>query len=204
MNIKNSHHLYGLVLAGGKGTRMQADKGSLNYHGKSQTEFGVDLLTRFCEKVFISNRADQTENEGQKQFPQIHDHPQFAGQGPMSGILSALHEHPAVGWLVLACDLPFLTPRIVADLVRQRDPTKTATAYRSATDCLPEPLCTIYEPSARQLLLSAFQQGKYCPRKFLINADVQLLELADKQALDNVNTPEEFRKAKTILKAPKK
>ena len=43
--------------------------------------------------------------------------------------------------------------------------------------------------------------GKQCPRKFLINSDVKLLDLPDTRALDNVNTPAEFAEASAALGA---
>ena len=75
-----------------------------------------------------------------------------------------------------------------------------ATAYRSAHDGLPEPLCAIWEPVAREPVLAYIASGKQCPRKFLINSDTKLLDLPERQALDNVNTVEEFEVATGALR----
>ena len=123
-------------------------------------------------------------------YPQIVD--RQPGSGPIAGISAALLEHPKAAWLVIACDLPFLTEQTLQHLIAHRDPHKIATAYRSAHDGLPEPLCAIWEPAARESVLAYIASGKQCPRKFLINADSALLDLPDAQALDNVNTQEEF------------
>jgi len=101
---------------------------------------------------------------------------------------------------VLACDLPFLTERTLQHLIANRDPQKIATAYRSAHDGLPEPLCAIWEPAAREPVLAYIASGKQCPRKFLINSDTALLDLPEHQALDNVNTVEEFGLATAALR----
>ena len=58
---------------------------------------------------------------------------------------------------------------------------------------LPEPLCAIWEPAAREPVLAYVAAGKQCPRKFLINADALILDLPDGRALDNVNTADEYR-----------
>ena len=71
-----------------------------------------------------------------------------AGEGPIVGIRSALAANPNVAWLVLACDLPFLSDAALSQLLRERDPAAVATAYRSTHDGLPEPLCAIWEPAA--------------------------------------------------------
>jgi len=60
---------------------------------------------------------------------------------------------------------------------------------------LPEPLCAIYEPSARKGIAAQIAAGRNCPRKFLINAHTQLLEQPNPRALDNVNTVDEYERA---------
>jgi molybdopterin-guanine dinucleotide biosynthesis protein A len=121
------------------------------------------------------------------------------GPGPISGLRSAFAAHPGVGWLVLACDLPFLSDAVVSRLIRERDAASLATAYRSAHDGLPEPLCAIWEPAAAAALAEYQAGGKDCPRKFLIRHSAHLLEPSDKRALDNVNTPEEYAQALAAL-----
>ena len=69
------------------------------------------------------------------------------------------------------------------------------TAYRSAHDGLPEPLCAIYEPATRAPILAAIEAGRHCPRKFILGTGVPLVELPEATALDNVNTPEELAAA---------
>jgi molybdopterin-guanine dinucleotide biosynthesis protein A len=64
---------------------------------------------------------------------------------------------------------------------------------------LPEPLCAIYEPASREPILAHVASGKNCPRKFLINSDVHLLDEPNPHALDNVNTPDEYGSAVAAL-----
>jgi molybdopterin-guanine dinucleotide biosynthesis protein A len=44
-------------------------------------------------------------------------------------------------------------------------------------------------------------KGKDCPRKFLLNHSVRLLEPEDRRALDNVNTPGEYDRALDLIAA---
>ncbi|NNE77041.1 MAG: NTP transferase domain-containing protein, partial [Pricia sp.] len=48
--------IYGLVLAGGKSSRMGKDKGLIPYHGMPQREYLYHLLGRVCDKTFLSIR----------------------------------------------------------------------------------------------------------------------------------------------------
>ncbi len=199
--VKKTPPLYGLVLTGGKSQRMKKDKARLKFHNTAQSQYVFDLLAKFCEKVFISNRKDQKHTPGQKGLPQIHDLKKFSGHGPLSGILSAMAAFPRASWLVLACDLPFVDEKTLKHLLRYRNAKKMATAYLSRFNNLPEPLCAIYEPAAQKRLLSFFNKGISCPRKILINSHPQLLKLKNKTALDNINTPEEYRQARSVLKS---
>ena len=185
--------VFGLILAGGASSRMQRDKAALHYRGRPQLERAFELVSNVCAATFVSVRADQRDEATRAGFPQIVD--REAGIGPAAGISAALLTHPKAVWLVVACDLPFLTEATLRDLISRRDPGKIATAYRSAHDNLPEPLCAIWEPRASEPLLQYLASGKQCPRKFLINSDVLLLDLPDARALDNVNTPDEFQAA---------
>ena len=195
--------VYGLVLAGGQSTRMRRDKATLTYHGRTQLEWAMELIKPYVEKAFVSVRPGQND-PARARFEQIAD--TRDGLGPIAGIMAAQARYPEVAWLVLACDLPFLDDATLRYLLEQRDPTRPTTAFRSRNqnpkhDGLPEPLCAIYEPSSREAILAHVASGKDCPRKFLINAGPKLLDQPNAQALDNVNTPEEYGSAMASLNA---
>jgi molybdopterin-guanine dinucleotide biosynthesis protein A len=171
---------------------MGRDKATLVYRGQSQLAWVYSLVARHCERTFVSVRPDQATEPARAAFPQIVD--QVRDAGPIAGIAAAQSAHPTAAWLVVACDLPFLCDATVEHLVANRG-GRIVTAYRSSHDGLPEPLCAIYEPSSRDGILDSIAQGRYCPRKFVINAGVPLLDQPDPAALDNVNTPEEFTAA---------
>ncbi len=188
--------LKGLVLAGGRSRRMKQDKALLQYHGRPQVLVAYDLICGFCDEVFISCR------EGQWTDTEILDHPllfdEVADQGPMGGILSAFSKYPDSPWLVVACDLPFLSPATLEKLCTNREPSAVATAFQSNHDGLPEPLCAIYEPRSMALMQEYMQQDRRCPRKLLINSDARLLDLPAPRELDNINHPDEH--AETVLR----
>jgi molybdenum cofactor guanylyltransferase len=189
--------VYGLILAGGVSSRMQRDKAALQYGGKTQLDRAFELASRHVARVFVSVRASQTDDPTRAQRPMIVD--SVAGDGPTVGIRSALAAYPGAAWLVLACDLPFLSDAALSQLLRERDAARVATAYRSAHDGLPEPLCAIWEPAAATALAAYQAGGGHCPRKFLIRHAAHLLEPLDRRALDNVNTPEEYARALAAL-----
>jgi molybdenum cofactor guanylyltransferase len=189
--------VYGLILAGGSSSRMQRDKAALRYQGQTQLERAYELARRHVQQVFVSVRASQLSEPTRAGKPMIVD--SFSGEGPIIGIRSALAAHPEAAWLVLACDLPFLSDAAVEHLLRERDASKFATAYKSSYDGLPEPLCAIWEPSAAAVLNDYQNNAGICPRKFLTRHASKLLQPIDAHALDNINTPEEYAQATAEL-----
>ncbi len=189
--------LYGLVLSGGRSTRMGRDKAALPAGGRTQLERTMGLLEPHVARAFVSVRREQRDDPLRGRFEQIADTRE--NLGPIAGILAAQERFPASAWLVLACDLPRLDAATLAWLLRARAPQRLATAFRSSRDGLPEPLCAVYEPASAASLRQYVERGQHCPRRFLMSADVELLDEPDPRALDNANTPEEYASAMSAL-----
>ncbi|TAM61744.1 MAG: molybdenum cofactor guanylyltransferase [Rhodanobacter sp.] len=181
--------VYGLLLAGGASRRMQRDKAQLVYAGEPQLLRAWHLLEAVTERAFVSVRDSQRQDSLRAGLPQIVD--SYDAIGPAAGILSAQQAYPHVAWLVIACDLPLLAESTLRQLIDARDPASDATAFSSRFDGLPEPLCALWEPSSQMLLRQRVEAGSCCPRKTLMQARTTLLA-APGNALDNINTPQEF------------
>ena len=196
---KHVPQLFGLVLSGGKSTRMGKDKGGINYHGIPQQEFLYHLLEGFCERTFVSLRAAQKGNLPESILT-IVDWNKF--KGPYNGLLSAHEEYPDVAWLVLACDLPLMDEKSVKELILQRDPTKKATCFAQSSNPLPEPLCAIWEPQALAASKISLENGaETCPRKYLINHDTKLVHPKNENVLLNANSIAEYHTAMAQIKS---
>ena len=178
----------GLVLAGGRSTRMGQDKSMMDYHGIPHRDYLLGLLASQEVPAYLSCRADQVKDITNG-FPLVVD--KFEGLGPYGAILSAMMTAPDNAWLVVATDLPLVTSATLAQLLSHRNPARIATAFHNHATGFPEPLITLWEPKAYPLLLSFLAQGNNCPRKALINSDINLIEPADPNWLINVNTPED-------------
>ena len=198
---ENKAPLKGLVLNGGKSQRMGSAKSHINYHGKPQSEYEADLLKQFCTTTYLSTSQHSVTEEGSS-YESIPD--TFIGLGPFGGILSAFRKDPNAAWLTVACDLPYLDKETVAQLVRARNTSKVATCFYNPETDFPEPLITIWEPRAYPILLDYLAQGYSCPRKVLINSDIELIKMADPVKMKNANTPEERAEAEGYIKTRKR
>ena len=184
--------LCGLAMVGGGSTRMGEDKSQLDYHGLPQKEYVKKIMSAHVDKVFVSD-AKSSEKSDEILVDT------FTGLGPFGGILSAFREHPETAFLVLACDLPLVNEEAVQYLISKRNPAKLATTFLNPQTGFADPLFTIWEPKSYMVLLQFLAQGYACPRKVLINSDVELLELPNENWLRNANTPEERKEIESMI-----
>jgi molybdopterin-guanine dinucleotide biosynthesis protein A len=182
--------LYGLVLAGGKSTRMGEDKGLISYFGLEHRIYLAKLLSPFCEKTYISCQENQLSENLDGCNPLIDLVP---SKGPMSGLISAFLTHPNAAWLVIPCDLPLFSAKNITQLITERNVQGIATVFSSESHDYPEPLIGIWEPSAFPLIEQQYKVGNYSLLNILNNNHIFLVPALDPEGLTNVNTPEEKR-----------
>ncbi|MBO0933694.1 molybdenum cofactor guanylyltransferase [Fibrella aquatilis] len=175
--------LYGLVLMGGQSRRMGRDKSGIVYHQKPQREHLTDLLAPLCERVYWS--------VNQSQFNQFtYSHLLLDNQpdsGPLGGLVTAFQTYPNAAWLVVPCDLPNLDTPTLSALLMGRNPSAIATAFWDSDHRGPEPLVSLWEPTAGPLLTHFYQSGQRSPRRFLLDHNVHLLTAPGGRVFENVN-----------------
>ena len=171
---------------------MGADKAMLQVHGQDQLAWTADLLAPFCQSVHASVRLEQIEMLSGSNLHLIPD--QLEDNGPLAGILAALGQQPKVGWLIVACDMPWLETTTLGQLVAHRDRSKLATAFIGSKG--PEPLCTIWESGALEPLVSAMKKGQRSARRILAQLPIKQLVPVNPKALLSINTPELLQQAR--------
>lgn len=179
----------GLVLVGGKSTRMGKDKSQLNYFGKPQKEIAKQLLESKNLETFYSVQKSKNEDEISDIYPNL---------GPIGGIYAAFQKDPNSAWFVLATDVPFVNKEVINLLLENRNQNKVATSIKGKNKDFIEPLISIYEPKAFFLLKEYVEKGIYSPMKLLMNSEIEIVEVDD-NLIRNINTPEEFEIAKSQI-----
>ena len=189
MKTKQAITLNGLILAGGKSLRMGHDKSLIEYHSISQREYLFAVLKNFCASVFTSCKTSQAIPASLNPLPD-----KFDFESPLNGILTAFAHDSIAAWLTVPVDMPLIDVEIISYLLSKRHVDKVATCFYDSDGKNPEPLITIWEPSAHPLLVKYHQQGKISPRDFLKQHDSHIIEIPDRNALANINSPEELEK----------
>jgi molybdopterin-guanine dinucleotide biosynthesis protein A len=196
----NTAPIRGLILAGGKSSRMGTDKSHLVYDGVTQSERISLLMQELNIPCFFSCRDEQKATfSGEENL--ITD--TFLGMGPMGGILSAFRSQPDTAWLVMATDMPLLSSKTIDYLLLNRRSSAVATAIINGDSGDPEPLVAIWEPKSYQVLLNFLGQGVTSPAFVLKNSDTHLIQAPAQVELQNVNTPEDYQSVIDQLSPPK-
>lgn len=191
--------LYGAVFVGGQSKRMGSPKFSLDYDGISGTERAAGMLNKFCDKVFLSSRADLDMDSLAeiKNTERIND--EHIQMGPVGGLATLMGKFPDKAWMITACDMPFLREEDFDIIFQQRDPLRYGTCYVQKGRLGYEPMCAIYEPKFIVPLYEAMSRRDLSISR-IINTlpfkEVRINE-GDRSNFMNINTPEDYAVARS-------
>ena len=185
------------VLAGGQSRRMGRDKALLQLGGQTLIERVLAAAHPLdYPRVIIGDPAAYA-HLGLPVHPDCQP-----GLGPLGGLYTALSTTGAPV-LLLACDLPFLTPDFLHHLVNRRGPHQAVVPH-TVTGL--QPLCALYEPSCLATVEAAVQTGQLGMRDLLSNLNLDLVREKDWRPYDerdllfaNLNAPEEYERTQAAL-----
>lgn len=185
----------GFVLAGGRSSRMGAEKHALEFNGETFLERAVNTLKPICETIKIVLNQHQIIETDQ---PIVRDI--YAERGALGAIHAALKNCETKLAIILAVDLPFVTTEAIENLVNiALASNKYIACVPRQTDSRAQPLCAVYRPRfclpPLEKLLDENDSGSV--RDFLdlifpkyIDADRLS---TDENLLFNVNYPNDFQ-----------
>lgn len=200
MTDENTSPLAGVVLAGGKSTRLGQDKARIKVAGLEMLHRSVQLLSTFTSELWVVGR------DPGPMLPTIRwaldERP---GLGPVGGLCTALRctRKPC---LVLSCDLPFLDGETLRTLVEQRgkrSPDQVMTTFQQVETGYIESLVAIYEPEALGLMEEAVGQGIYKLSRIFTPGRRCHIPYTHDQALPffNINHPAELALMRKLAEA---
>lgn len=144
----------GIILAGGKSSRMGAEKGLQELCGKPLIHYAIEALSGLCNTIIISSSSDVFNPLGYKVVADV-----FPGIGPMGGIYSTLKQSNTEENLVLSCDLPFVSAELMSFILENSKGYEVAVPWLG--DQHYEPLCGYYDLSVMDLISAYIQSNNY-------------------------------------------
>ncbi|MGB9903153.1 MAG: molybdenum cofactor guanylyltransferase [Desulfotomaculales bacterium] len=188
------------VLVGGESRRMGKNKALLKLDEKTFVERTVSLLKKAFPEVFlVGNNKEMYRFLG---LPVVSD--VYEGCGPLAGIHAALLAARAPYVFVVACDMPFLNPKLISALLTGVSGWDVVVPKISASYV--EPLCAVYGKDCLPVVEEHLQKGIYKVSAFYPRVRVKYVDMGTLSAFVpeedffNVNTPEDVQKAAFLLK----
>ncbi len=184
------------ILAGGKSSRMGADKAFVEFEGRTLLARALDLARSITPEVRIVGEVAKFSAFA----PVVED--VFRECGPLGGIHAALRATRTELNVVLAVDMPFVSFALLQFLLsRARNPDgAVATVPRSAGRW--QPLCAVYRREFGEAAEFALRAGRY---KIDALFDAVQVQVVDEEGLvdagfaprifSNLNTPDDLHTA---------
>ncbi len=184
--------LHGVILAGGKSSRMGRDKAKLIYHGQDLIKRAVNVLETLCDEVWVSGRDAQEHGIVNPWF--LDEAP---GNGPLRGILTALKRIQAP-CLVMPCDLPLMDVSTLLRLTtayKHRSPDILRTAFIQEETGFVEALLAIYDPGCIPFIRASLAQASYkvakaIPEAYCLHVPYSRVH---SRAFLNLNAPQDLQ-----------
>lgn len=178
-------NITGIILAGGKSSRMGSDKAMLTFNGKRMIEFGISSLEEICNRVIIgANNSDYSVFN----LPLVPDN--YTGIGPVAGLEACLHYSKTRINLVTPSDTPNVNKSLYLELLEY------AGQYDAIVPMLPdgkiEPLIGCYSRDILHVIQSQISANDYKIQNLLKVLNTKYLITTNPQQIKNINTPNDL------------
>jgi molybdopterin-guanine dinucleotide biosynthesis protein A len=190
----------GIVLAGGKGSRINKNKALITLpDGKTLLQKCLDSLRKVLTEVLIVTNQRELYQDYDARL--VED--MVKAKGPLGGIYTGLSYSTTHCNFVIGCDMPFPQPRLIEMLLQGCDDYDVVIPKTKGEV---EPLFAVYSKSCLPVISDHLQKNDLKIRKIFEKLKVQIIreeqiDDVDPQHLSffNINTEEDLRKAQTLM-----
>ena len=189
----------GILLAGGKSSRMKENKAFLKLQGQSLAERSLAVLDSVFEEVLIS--SNKSELFAGFPFPVIQD--SRPARGPLEGVYQGLQAASYDSVFFAACDMPFLQAEVIRFIARWL-PKYDAAVPRLRSGL--HPLHAFYHRRCLPIIKNSLETGRLKIIDFYSSCLVRYIEEQELQAFGdlqqifyNANTPEDWQYVQRVF-----
>jgi len=177
----------GIVLAGGKSSRMGTDKALLDIGGRSAAARALDMLAPLTDATLVVASADNRERLGAVRC--VTD--KAPGMGPLMGLATGLESSHTEINLAVACDIPEIQADLVYRMLAEIDGKDIVVP--SFTEGRYEPLLALYRRSLAPAAAGLLAQQKRRVAALFDHGRTCVLRVDDAGWYRNLNTPGDYR-----------
>jgi molybdopterin-guanine dinucleotide biosynthesis protein A len=182
----------GIVLAGGRSSRMGTSKAWLDWHGSTLLRRTCGVVARGVGGPVVVVRAlDQELPDLPADVRVVEDARE--GKGPLQGLLAGLEALDVELAFVASTDMPFLHPRFVGAVCAAADHADAAVPHVAG---FRQPLAAAYRTALTPLVTELVAQDRMKPAFLFERCETRWLEvLPHPESVRNLNTLEDYEAA---------
>ncbi len=191
----------GVILVGGRSSRMGRDKASLSLGGEPLLQRTARALGAVADEIVVVRAPHQSLPPlvSERRVVEVAD--PVEGEGPLFGMMVGLDAAAAPLAIVVGVDMPFLQPALLELLARRLREVRPAGSrwVLPIADRRPQPLCSAFTTDSVDAIRAHLEAGDRAP--MAVAADLRMVRLqpdewreADPDGLSfiDVDTPEDF------------
>lgn len=187
--MSEKKHITGIILAGGKSSRMGTDKALFLLNGSTFLDHIIRALKPLVDDILI---VSNDERHSKFNLKRVRD--TINDSGPISGLHAGLTNSATENNLVLSCDIPLIETSML-ELLLQNNEDDIDVIQLAETDRV-HPLIALYKKRSAEHIGLALFTGERKLSKALDGLNIKTLLVSDGRAatLANINTPMDFEK----------
>ena len=191
--MKAEKQITGIILAGGKSTRMGTDKGLISYKNKTFVEHILSAIQPFVDEIIIISNLNSYDKFELKRYDDL-----IKNAGPLAGIYTGLYYSNTENNLVVSCDVPLINKKILQKLIAQINNTSEVIQLKSNGKNMP--LIAIYKKKCEAIFLEELKQEQRKVQKAIKKCKVKFIFANYYINMGTNQNPKEFyRKLKIQL-----
>jgi molybdopterin-guanine dinucleotide biosynthesis protein A len=166
----------GIILSGGKSTRMGQDKGLIRLYGKPMIRHVIDHIDPICDQILISANDNVYEDFG---YPVYKD--EINEIGPAGGIVSSLKHSKNEKNIIISCDLPFASTQFIRTLLDLSGDHKITLPMSGPHY---QPLCAVYSKEVYSVFMECINKGIYSLKSIINEFRIRVIRQEDIEGFD--------------------
>lgn len=178
----------GIILAGGKSSRMGEDKALMEWDGTPMIQRTAQLLRGFSNEIIIA--SNDKDHHAFGDFGVVDN---FPNSGPMAGVEAGLFAAQFSSSIVLSCDAPYVSNLVLETLISKNETDATIAKIQERI----HPLIGIYQKTSLETIQNELKRNQFKMHRLLEQLDTIYVDFpaSMKKAFININTPEEWNRA---------
>jgi len=186
--INPSKNRSGIILAGGKSSRMGTDKGFILLNNKPFIQHIIDCLQPLVDEIIIISNNAAYDVFGKKRVAD-----KIINSGPLAGVYTGLFYSKTQNNIVLSCDVPFVNQQLLSVLLQEEKKKYDIVQLQSEGKNMP--LIALYQKKCAPHFLKLLNSGEKRMNTAInqLNTKTITINATLEKFAKNINTPEDLK-----------